>query len=84
MKVSYHPAVLLAYYLNCLPKEITEQIPRSTLYEWKKKTGTSQFGYNWYYNNRDLFNTIQQVCSRKKLLKINKVLLRVIALTRFT
>jgi hypothetical protein len=82
-KFSYHPAILIAFYLHCLPPELLQHIPRSTRHDWNTKNVTALFGYDWYLQNQHLFSTLQQVAINKKLLKINKALLRAIALKRF-
>ncbi|MEO8772123.1 MAG: hypothetical protein ABI402_18635 [Ferruginibacter sp.] len=82
-KTSYHPAILLACYLNWLPDELLQKIPRSTKYDWLHKNLCACFGYDWYCSNKHLFTTLQEVAVNKKLLSINKALLRVIALQKF-
>jgi hypothetical protein len=41
------------------------------------------FGYDWFLENKDLFDILQLVAINKKLLKINKAFLRIIAIKRF-
>jgi len=82
-KTSYHPAILVAFYLNCLPGELHRQIPRTTKHDWQHKNLCACFGYEWYCNNQQLFNTLQQLSANEQLLKINRALLRIIALQRF-
>lgn len=82
-KQSYHPYFLLAFYLNCLPGEWKQLIPRSTQYDWKHKDTAILFGHDWYLQNKHLFTTLELVANNKKLLQINSALLRAIALTRF-
>src|SRR5450432_2070072 len=82
-KTSYHPYLLVAFYLNCLPKNILQIIPRSTVYDWNHRDIQDSFGYDWFIENKDLFHTLQMVAINKKLLKMNKTFLRVIAIIRF-
>lgn len=82
-KQSYHPYILVAFYLRILPEAILLAIPRSTRYDWEHKPVTELFGYDWYSQNQHLFHTLQQVATCKKLLKVNKALLRIIAIRRF-
>ncbi|WP_276482883.1 integrase catalytic domain-containing protein [Paraflavitalea pollutisoli] len=82
-KQSYHPFVLLGFYLSILPTELLERIPSSTRHDWKQKNSSLLFGYDWYLQNQSSFTVMQQVYNNKKLLKINRALLRVIAISRF-
>ena len=82
-KQSYHPFVVVAFYLNILPNELLSQIPRSTRYEWQHKSVTELFGYNWYCQNQHLFQTLQEVAASKRLLQVNRALLRITAIQRF-
>jgi hypothetical protein len=82
-KTSYHPYLSVAFYLNCLPKNILQIIPRSTRYDWNRRDIQDSFGYDWFIENKDLFHTLEMVAINKKLLKINKVFLRIIAIIRF-
>src|ERR1019366_8931728 len=82
-KTSYHPYLLVACYLNCLPVDLLQRIPRSTRHEWSHKDQLALYGHEWYLENNQLFGTLQEVAASKKLLRINRALLRVIALTRF-
>src|SRR5688572_20641287 len=36
-KQSYHPFVVVAFYLHILSEKLLSQIPRSTRYEWQHK-----------------------------------------------
>jgi uncharacterized membrane protein len=58
-------------------------IPRSTKFDWDKRDLQSSFGYDWFLENKDLFHTLQLVAINKKLISINRVFLRVIAIKRF-
>jgi len=82
-KQSYHPFILIAFYLNILPESILVKIPRSTRYDWEHKSEINLFGYEWYLENQNLFNALQQIVTNKKLLKINKALIRIIAIRHF-
>ncbi|MDR3715635.1 MAG: hypothetical protein P4L51_22725 [Puia sp.] len=83
IKSSYHPCLLVAFYLNCLPDDLLQHIPGSTKYGWSHKDHVALVGYDWYMQNRHTFDALQQVATSQKLLKINKALLRVIALQKF-
>jgi hypothetical protein len=83
MKTSYHPAITVAFYLNCLPNELIQYIPRSTRFYWQHKDKSTHFGYEWFCQNQQLFQTLRQVSSNKKLLQINRALIRIIAIKRF-
>ncbi|HLF47575.1 MAG TPA: hypothetical protein VI548_14185, partial [Chitinophagaceae bacterium] len=83
MKITYHPAVIIAFYLKCLPSDIEEKIPRSTKFDWSKKQESTLFGYEWFCSNRELFDTIEKISVNKNLLKLNKALIKAIALSRF-
>jgi len=82
-KTSYHPYLLVAFYLNCLPENILQIIPRSTRFDWHHRDIGNSFGYEWFQENKIFFDTLQMVTRNRKLLKINKALLRVIAINRF-
>jgi hypothetical protein len=82
-KMSYHPCVLVAFYLNCLPKNLLQIIPRSTRFDWNRRDIKDSFGYEWFLENKDLFDTLQLLALNRRLLKINKTLLRVMAISRF-
>ena len=56
-KNSYHPYVLVAYYLNSLPEEILSTIPRSTRFDWCQRNIVESFGYGWFKENEEQFNT---------------------------
>ncbi|MFT3945717.1 MAG: hypothetical protein QM763_01990 [Agriterribacter sp.] len=80
---SYHPFVMVAFYLQFLPEDILAVIPRSTRHEWQHKPVSELFGYDWYCRNLHLFHTLQEIAASSKLQKINLALLRIIALQRF-
>src|SRR5258708_19468640 len=82
-KTSYHPYLLVAFYLNCLPADLLQRIPRSTRHEWTHKDQVALYGYDWYNENRPLFDTIREVTASKQLLDINRALLCFLALKRF-
>ena len=83
-KTCYHPYVLVAFHLNCLPDNLLKVIPRSTRFDWRHRDmENNSFGYEWSQENRRLFDTIQLVARNKKLLKINIALLRIIAIKAF-
>ena len=82
-KTSYHPFILIAFYLNCLPDNLLGLIPKSTRFDWQHRNLQDSFGFGWFQENKDLFLTLELISQHKKLLKINKALLRVIALKSF-
>ena len=82
-KASYHPYLLVAFYLNCLRENILQIIPRSTRFDWHHRKIQDSFGYDWFVGNKDLFQTLQLISINKKLLLINKAFLRIIAIKRF-
>jgi hypothetical protein len=83
MKTSYHPSIVIAFYFNCLPNDLIQKIPRSTKHDWLHKNISACFGYDWYCYNQHLFFTLKEVANNKKLLQINRALLRMIALQQF-
>ena len=82
-KQTYHPFVLVAFFLDILPAEVIAVIPRSTLYDWKHKQVNELVGYGWYCEQQPLFTTLQAVATNRQLLRINRALLSLIALQRF-
>ena len=82
-KQSYHPFIVIAFYLNILPEKLRAIIPRSTRYEWEQKPVMELFGYDWYCQNQHLFHTLQQVAASRRLLQLNRAFLRIIAIQRF-
>lgn len=82
-KTSYHPYLVVAFYLNCLPEELTQQIPRSTRHGWLHKEQSTLYGYDWYTQNQHTFDALKQIVTHKRLPQINKALLRILALQRF-
>ena len=82
-KQSYHPFIVVAFYLHILPDKLLTQIPRSTRYEWQHKSVIELFGYDWYCQNQHLFHTLKEVAASKRLLQVNRALLRIIAIQRF-
>ena len=83
MRTFYHPALILGYYLNSLPEDLLQQIPKSTRADWQHKINSNQFGYEWFAANRQLFSNIQQIQEHRQQAAANKLLLKIIALTRF-
>ncbi|MBS1919588.1 MAG: hypothetical protein JST17_05000 [Bacteroidetes bacterium] len=83
MKTSYHPAILIAFYLNCLPDDLLFKIPRATKYDWLHKNLSGCFGFEWYCHHQHLFFTLEQVATNKRLLRINLALFRIIAIQKF-
>jgi hypothetical protein len=82
-KTSYHPFVLIAFHLNCLPDNLSHAIPHSTRFDWLQRDFQNSFGFAWYIENKNLFLTLELITKNKKLLKINWALLRVIAIKLF-
>ena len=82
-KRSYHPSILIAFHLNFLPEKLSAALPRSTRSDWMQKEQQLQFGYDWFMDNKDRFATLQCVAANEHLLKVNKALIKVIALIKF-
>jgi putative transposase len=82
-KTCYHPFVLIAFHLNCLPDNLLQAIPRSTRFDWVHRDIQESFGFGWYQENKNLFLTLELISQNKKLLKINRALLRILALKAF-
>ena len=82
-KRSYHPSILIAFHLKFLPEELSSALPRSTRSGWNHKEQRLQFGYDWFIDNKDRFATLQCVAANEHLIKINKALIKIIALRRF-
>jgi hypothetical protein len=82
-KNSYHPYVLVAFYLSSLPENILSSIPRSTRSDWHHRDLNNSFGHAWAKENESEFETLKLVALNKELLAINKALLRVVAIKRF-
>jgi transposase InsO family protein len=82
-KRSYHPFVWVAFYLQILPEELLRTIPKSTTQYRRNTNEQALFGYNWYQQNKHLADALTEIAQSKKLLRINLLLLRVIALRRF-
>src|SRR6185312_5071760 len=82
-KLTYHPYLIIAFHFRCLPDELRERIPRSTRFDWSRKELSEAFGFDWACQQKQLFDTLQQVASSRKLLRVNMALLRIIALRRF-
>ncbi|HEV2482492.1 MAG TPA: integrase core domain-containing protein, partial [Puia sp.] len=68
---------------RCLPDELHERIPRSTRFDWSRKELNTTFGFEWASGQHQRFETLQQVVTSKKLLRVNLALLRIIAIKRF-
>jgi putative transposase len=64
---SYHPFILLAFYLDFLPQDIALQILKTTKHDWKERNNEKLFGHLWFKENKHLFNTLQQIAASKKL-----------------
>jgi len=82
-KSAYHPFILIAFYLKCLPPHVLDPIPRSTRHDWQHRDTAAFYGHDWYLQNIHLLNTLQQVAASKRLLQINKAMIRIFALQRF-
>ena len=70
-KTLYHPYLIVAFYLNCLPENILQLISGSTRFDWHHRKIQDSFGYDWFVGNKELFQTLQLIAINKKLLKIN-------------
>jgi putative transposase len=82
-KLIYHPYLIVAFHLHCLPDELRARIPRSTRFDWSQKELSTCFGFEWASQQQQLFATLQQVACSRKLLRVNIALLRIIAIRRF-
>jgi len=82
-KTVYHPYLLIAFYLKCLPSEWIDRIPPSTRHDWRQKMQSDLCGYDWYKQQESMFTTLQQVAAHRRLPKVNRASLRVIALRNF-
>jgi len=82
-KSAYHPYILVAFDLNCLPDDLLLHIPRSTKHGWLHKDQTALFGHDWYIQHKNTFDTLKLVVAHKRLLQLNKAFLRVFALQKF-
>src|SRR6185437_1566009 len=82
-KLTYHPYLIIAFHLRCLPDELSERIPRSTRFDWSMKELSEAFGFDWACQQQQFFDTLQQIASSRKLLRVNMALLCIIALRRF-
>jgi hypothetical protein len=82
-KLTYHPYLLVAFHLQCLPDQLRLRIPRSTRFDWSNKELSTAFGFDWACQQQQLFQTLQHVAASNKLLRINIALLRIIAIKRF-
>jgi putative transposase len=82
-KLTYHPYLIIAFHLHCLPNELRLRIPRSTRFDWSQKELKTAFGFEWASRQESLFDTLQQVACSQRLLQVNIALLRIIAVKRF-
>jgi putative transposase len=82
-KLTYHPYVIIAFHLHCLPDELKLCIPRSTRFDWGQKELNTAYGFEWACQQEQFFATLQQVATSQKLLRVNVALLRIIAIKRF-
>lgn len=82
-KLTYHPYLIIAFHLRCLPDELRERIPRSTRFDWNRRELNADFGFEWASRQQQFFETLQQVAGSRKLLRVNIALLRIIAIRRF-
>jgi putative transposase len=81
-KKSYHPLYVSSYHLGYLTNTEIQKIPSSTKYEWNKKDQTKQFGCEWVTQNKNNFETLQQILPYQKLLQINRAFLKIIAVSK--
>jgi len=82
-KRAYHPFIWVGFYLQILPREVLQNIPRSTRHYHENIEQENLFGYRQYMENRQLIATLKEVANSKQLLAINKTLLKLFALKRF-
>jgi putative transposase len=81
-KKSYHPIFVSSYHLGYLTLNEIEKIPSSTKHEWNRRDLTKQFGCDWVNENKNNFETLQQILPYQKLLKINRAFLKIIAVSK--
>ena len=82
-KRQYHPYIPLAFHMRMLPEKLTQQLPRSTKHYWHKKDLQQLTGYEFAIEQQDTLNTLSVIASNKHLLTVNKVLIKIIALSRY-
>lgn len=83
IKRSYHPFIHIAFHLNFLSDVLQTQLPCSTHSDWKNRDRAAQFGYEFFQNNKLLFQTLETVANSNKLQTTVRVLTKLIALKRF-
>ena len=74
MKRSYHTDIILQYKLGILSGEIENQIPSSTLCNWKNRDTSLLFGLDLLSNYDDNLQMIRDFLSKAALLKAAKAL----------
>ena len=82
-KTCYHPFILIAFHLNCLPDNLLGCIPKFKRFDWAHRNFQDSFGFNWYLEKKEMFLTLKLISQHKSLLKINRAFLRVIAIRVF-
>ncbi len=78
----YHSILPFAFYCSLLTQPQLRSIPRSTRYYWHKRNQMVLFDAGLSEHAEHL-TTLQAIANHRQLLKLNKALLRAIALTRF-
>ncbi|MDD3688052.1 MAG: DDE-type integrase/transposase/recombinase [Bacteroidales bacterium] len=79
MKRTYHSDFILQYQLGILPNEILNQIPSSTLHNWKKRDVQKLFGLEYVHDFDDRLALVRQILTVKELLQAAKALYRIYA-----
>jgi putative transposase len=82
-KTVYHPNIVTGYFLKILPVDILKQIPRSTKYDWDKKQQCKMFGADSGEKNTDRLKMLELINSNDSLLKINRALIKIIAIKTY-
>jgi hypothetical protein len=71
MKKSYHTDLSIQFQLGPLDSEVCGNIPKSTLYSWKKRDFTKYFGNEFMYSE-DKIEIIKAFVTNQTLLKAAK------------
>jgi len=74
MKRSYHTDIMIQYKLGILPREVIEQIPSSTIDNWRKRDINKYFGIDNIRDYEKNLGMMKDFLSRKSLLNAAKAL----------
>jgi len=74
MKRTYHSDIIVQYKLGILSSEIQEQIPTSTLHNWKNRNINDLFGIENSCEFTDRFELLKTIVNNQKLLHAAKAL----------